>query len=543
MKNAKRHNEKRCRLQRGRPTLGVIVLLAAVFGAAASRAEDASEPSRLPLSAPVMLLSAPAPQPASEMPAAGVGAPPRPQPTLPSGKLPQYDLSDSAAESTASTDGESIWLQLQAPERPLLIEATIQIDGRHFREARRKRIRRILKELGEASPPEKKQETQTAPETPDGAENTGDETESETITREFLPATSVVEQVRRYAAATGREPSEDEIGWVLSQRIDGPPLLLIRQPFQAFRADQKPAFTILDRDRDGRLSKSEIDGCVESIRECDLNRDDIVDALEISKVAADPRLKKGHAEGPLKMLARVSGPSATDSKPDLKLIVSFDTKSPEKSAITLVEVSRDSGEEAPLRASVRRDTVVLTLSDCILEFSAVQSAVGDQVSVGAVNDGYPLLPALDLYDDGRFTIRELRTIAARLRAFDGDGDGTITLNEIKPTIRLCFGLGPVVHSALAGIRSVQSQPPQASQAAPEWFVRMDRNKDNDLTRGEFPGTDEQFAGLDADKDELISAAEANQFDAGKRPKTESNPGPDPGTAKSSTSNSTRNEPQ
>jgi hypothetical protein len=41
---------------------------------------------------------------------------------------------------------------------------------------------------------------------------------------------------------------------------------------------------------------------------------------------------------------------------------------------------------------------------------------------------------------------------------------------------------------------------------------MDRNKDNDLTRGEFPGTDEQFAAMDADGDELVSADEALAFD-------------------------------
>jgi hypothetical protein len=41
---------------------------------------------------------------------------------------------------------------------------------------------------------------------------------------------------------------------------------------------------------------------------------------------------------------------------------------------------------------------------------------------------------------------------------------------------------------------------------------MDRNKDNDLTRGEFPGTDDQFAAIDADGDELISADEALAFD-------------------------------
>ncbi len=37
---------------------------------------------------------------------------------------------------------------------------------------------------------------------------------------------------------------------------------------------------------------------------------------------------------------------------------------------------------------------------------------------------------------------------------------------------------------------------------------MDKNKDDDLTRREFPGTDEQFKQLDSDGDELISTAEA-----------------------------------
>ncbi|MEZ6088354.1 MAG: hypothetical protein R3C05_10080 [Pirellulaceae bacterium] len=41
---------------------------------------------------------------------------------------------------------------------------------------------------------------------------------------------------------------------------------------------------------------------------------------------------------------------------------------------------------------------------------------------------------------------------------------------------------------------------------------MDRNQDSDLSRGEFPGTDEQFAALDADGDLLVSAAEANTYE-------------------------------
>ena len=34
----------------------------------------------------------------------------------------------------------------------------------------------------------------------------------------------------------------------------------------------------------------------------------------------------------------------------------------------------------------------------------------DQISIGAVNDGYPMLPDLDPNDDGRLTVRELRGV-------------------------------------------------------------------------------------------------------------------------------------
>jgi hypothetical protein len=85
-------------------------------------------------------------------------------------------------------------------------------------------------------------------------------------------------------------------------------------------------------------------------------------------------------------------------------------------------------------------------------------------------------------------------------------------DETQAPIRVCFGLGPIIHRELAGIRSVHRTPAMPPTSGPEWFVRMDRNKDNDLTRGEFPGTDDQFAAMDADGDELISADEALAYD-------------------------------
>ena len=50
---------------------------------------------------------------------------------------------------------------------------------------------------------------------------------------------------------------------------------------------------------------------------------------------------------------------------------------------------------------------------------------------------------------------------------------------------------------------------------PEWFRRMDRNQDGDVSPREFPGTSEQFIQLDTDADRLISADEAMQVESGK----------------------------
>ena len=151
-----------------------------------------------------------------------------------------------------------------------------------------------------------------------------------------------------------------------------------------------------------------------------------------------------------------------------------------------------------------------------VHLSAIQSASmpphSGQISIGAVVDGYPLLPDLDPDGDGRFTIRELRSLTQRLRDRDRNGDQSLTQDECLPPIRLCIGFGPIVHEELATLRSVPPTTTVEATKGPEWFVRMDRNQDGDLTRGEFPGTDEQFAALDTDADLLVSASEATEFD-------------------------------
>jgi hypothetical protein len=218
-------------------------------------------------------------------------------------------------------------------------------------------------------------------------------------------------------------------------------------------------------------------------------------------------------------------------EPDIGLTIAFRSANPGESRITLSAVANEL-QRSMHRVAADPNGIALTLKGTPVILGAVQMQPSDQVSIGAVNDGYPILPALDLNDDGRLTVRELRGLPAVLKSMDGNQDGTLTLDEVRSPVRLCFGLGASVHRELVGIRSLQRRETVPTIPGPEWFVRMDRNKDNDLTRGEFPGTDEQFQVLDADHDELVSAAEALQFDKqtgdardndGARPATEPRP--------------------
>src|SRR5262249_53416805 len=56
------------------------------------------------------------------------------------------------------------------------------------------------------------------------------------------------------------------------------------------------------------------------------------------------------------------------------------------------------------------------------------------------------------------------------------------------------------------------QAPARPARGPEWFRKMDRNGDGDVSRREFLGTDEQFRAIDTDGDGLISVEEAEAYE-------------------------------
>lgn len=466
-------------------------------------------------------------------------------PATPAAKYPQYQLGYQTDDRPKVEDvnNPSIRFFLNLPTETLLVEARITIDDLPFGMIRQKRVEQILKDVTvvEDSEPKLQQPEDHQPPAP---ELPSTETQKESY---------IVNRLRHTMKLTGETPVAAEVDWLISQWIDGPTILPLNSNFQRFRANQRPEFVILDRNRDGTISAEELQLAETSLWECDLNQDGIIRFMEIAVAATASRSHPSPDESNELVVfvpaagaaseafvrrivpARHVGTDASPvsacrfdtnangkfdpeeldvirrSVPDLSVTVAFNTNNPEKSRIALTTVAEQFRPSTD-PVAVDPTEITLMLRGTPVIFSAVQMHPSDQISIGAVNDGYPMLPSLDPNDDGRLTARELRGLKDALNAFDRNHDGSLTLDEVRAPIRLCFGLGANVHRELLEIRRLYRNVLTPNVTGPEWFNRMDRNKDNDLTRVEFPGTDEQFQALDADHDALISAAEALRFD-------------------------------
>src|SRR5262249_40060755 len=134
------------------------------------------------------------------------------------------------------------------------------------------------------------------------------------------------------------------------------------------------------------------------------------------------------------------------------------------------------------------------------------------VTMSVSEDGRGLFDLLDSDRDGRLSVRELRQLPKLLEKFDFNGDGYLQPDEFPPTTTLHRGGVPAAPSGVFTIvyPAGEAPPPPAPSAGPLWFRKMDRNRDGDVSRAEFLGSDEEFRRIDTDGDGLISREEAER---------------------------------
>jgi Ca2+-binding EF-hand superfamily protein len=146
--------------------------------------------------------------------------------------------------------------------------------------------------------------------------------------------------------------------------------------------------------------------------------------------------------------------------------------------------------------------------DEVEELAAV--ATSGIVTVELVESGRGLFGLFDADGDGKLSVRELRALPKLVERFDANGDGALAPSEVprrfEATLTPGLGAGRVFAPQPVRFGGPMGQP--RPPVGPMWFQKMDRNRDGDVSRREFLGSDDEFRKLDTDGDGLISVQEA-----------------------------------
>ncbi len=157
----------------------------------------------------------------------------------------------------------------------------------------------------------------------------------------------------------------------------------------------------------------------------------------------------------------------------------------------------------------------------LLAFGDRQSdAARHRLVVTTADQGRSIFGILDLDRDRRLGAREVMRTVDRVMSWDGDADGRVSADEIPYHFQVTIargGLPGLTGDVVAtpAVRLMGATQPSGQPAGPDWFQKMDRNHDGDVSHREFLGPRDQFDRLDRDKDGLIDPDEAHAAAATK----------------------------
>lgn len=462
--------------------------------------------------------------------------------------------------AVATSDDPWIRLLVLPPEKPLVVDLAVTIEGSSFRAVRASWEELLLSQAkGKYAPAEqpdllkvdstsKQAVEETSPvdapsEQPVPAANApaadsepASDPTKVSVQRRETP--TVIERLSNYVLAVDDQVDPEEVRWLLADWTGGPELLVLGPAASWQRLEVAPLWSWLDTDGNHSLSALEIAAAADRLHEADVDEDGIVEVAELLRNEQTGSPYDREFNHPLVVviddntdwyallddLADVYGGqyAATSAaelealktqSPDLVCRAALDAKS---GALAVLAVSPELGD-ASQALSAGDKVITAHVGSSYVELAAVNYSGGKgndlptpQVAIGAVVDGYPLWRLLDADNDLRLTAPEQRQLPDLLAGLDRDGDGQIDQREIPTAVRLAVTTGPHVHEALAERTPAAQLRTKERLPVPSWFTDMDRNRDGELSRREFLGTSTQFDELDRDGNDLIGDQEVQE---------------------------------
>lgn len=366
--------------------------------------------------------------------------------------------------------------------------------------------------------------------------------------QEAAPSLSVIPSSKSLVPAMQTPP----VPLLLVPREDGPRridarLSVARQVMQRY-----------DKNKNKSLSREEIGMTTDSFDRLDTNKDGELDVVEllrwiIAKPDAEVFVRLGHIDDncdPIAAkdeknpaLSRKANNTIAYSTPDhcVNLVAAASVPAPSASSARQVIIeqfetidrkgkgfltknqlqkSQFYNLHAILSVADRNRDECLDLEELNAWLDLTTSGENCRISVTLAASGRGLFQLLDADQDGRLSLRELRTAWKRLTPYDRDHDDAIRCEEIPLQYQVV--LNPGAPNYFAGqFGGVQTPPGTMSMSVaprrgPLWFRKMDRNGDGDVSQREFLGSRDDFRRIDTDGDGLISFEEARRADAARR---------------------------